>query len=337
MNLITENIFEKLENAFKRAKRSITIISPYVKEKPVQRLISLLENNNLELKFLTLTPGEEYFNGATDLNAIMALKDFGFEIKMLPLLHAKIYIIDNKTLMLGSANFTNRGLGLGKTQNEEIIIEKRATQDEIAAIKNHFWENEEVVSISEYEDFEEKIKKIKEMYSENYENTIEPFNREVRDEFKKEFPPKSPHVKLLNILKDRGIIQSYSHMEKGYYRYAYKINDNQIVKIMRSKEGTSNQAQGYEVFSYQITKKSAKLFKNRKYKALLLILEEPDRFVCLPTTFLLKNVLKNKPGKYDDYQFKIKRDEESLLLSTSRKQKDSHHIEKYQDKIYFKV
>ena len=126
-------------------------------------------------------------------------------------------------------------------------------------------------------------------------------------------------------------------MEKGYYKYAFKINDNQIVKIMRSIIGTSNQAKGYGVFSYQITKESAKLFKNRKYKALLLILEEPDRFVCLPTTFLLKNILKNKPGKYDDYQFKIKRDEESLLLSTSRKQKDCHNIEKYQDKIYFKV
>ena len=84
------------------------------------RLISLLKNKNLYLKFLTLTPGEEYITGATDLNAIMALQDFGFEVRMLPFLHAKIYIIDNKTLMLGSANFTNRGLGLGKTQNREI-------------------------------------------------------------------------------------------------------------------------------------------------------------------------------------------------------------------------
>ncbi|MEQ6378593.1 hypothetical protein RZN25_17445 [Bacillaceae bacterium S4-13-56] len=128
-------------------------------------------------------------------------------------------------------------------------------------------------------------------------------------------------------------------MKNGYYKNAFKINDNQIVKVMRSKEGIANQTKDFETFNYQIGEKSAELLKNRSLKALVLILEEPDQFVCLPTSFILDKVLrKSYQGKNKDYQFKIKRDEQQLLLTVKgRNATQKSDIKKYEGDIHLRI
>ncbi|MDR7076104.1 phosphatidylserine/phosphatidylglycerophosphate/cardiolipin synthase-like enzyme [Neobacillus niacini] len=83
---------------------------------------------------------------------------------MLPFLHAKIYLIDEIRLFIGSANFTNRGLALAMEANKEIIIEKRANQEDLTLIMNDFWNHEEVLSIDYFKDFKEQIIKLQNKY-----------------------------------------------------------------------------------------------------------------------------------------------------------------------------
>lgn len=334
MRLIVDNLYEVLEMGVAAAKKSIMIISPYIKTKIANQIIELIGDKQLDLKLLTLSPGEEYITGATDVDAIIAFKNHGFEIRMLPSLHAKVYLIDEKILLLGSANFTNNGFGLAKRPNKEILFEKKVKNIEIDTIINELWNHEEVISIDRYKGFEEQARLIVQQYQDSLGKLL----HHIKQDFIIKFPHTTPHEQLLMILKENDNIKNYTHIKNGFLRHAYKINDKSIVKIMRSKEGIRNQAQGFNVFNYQITEKSAHLFIKRKVKALILILEEQNQFVCLPTTFLLKNVIQELHAvKSSGYQFKIKRKEGGLILSIKGKgPSKTYSIKHYEGKIGLK-
>lgn len=335
MELQTNKLYGVLQAAVSSANKSLLIISPYIKLNVAEKIIDLIKNKNVDLKLLTLPPGKEYVSGATDIEAIIALRNHGFVIKMLPSLHAKIYLIDDNHLLLGSANFTNKGLGCSDHPNKEILLEKKASKEEIDIITSELWNHEEVRMIEQYTDFEERVRAL----MAKYETSLKKQLTVINDEFIKEFGPFTPHEKLLKMLKDNNKINNYTQLKKGFFKHSFKINDNQNVKVMRSKEGATNQAKGFEVFSYQVTDKTADLFKNRKLKALILILEEPNQFVCLPTTFLLEKVFrKTYAGKYKDFQFKIRRNGSDLLLTIKGKGAvREHNIKQYEGKLTFKI
>ncbi|WP_077212424.1 phospholipase D-like domain-containing protein [Bacillus dakarensis] len=334
MNLLTEDLIEVITKSAEKAQKSIFIVSPYIKEQTAHEIIKVMGNKNLDLKLVTLPPGEEYITGATDLEAILALQENGFDIKMLPYLHAKVYMFDDKTLFLGSANFTNKGLGLAKDSNKEILIEKSVTKEEVHTIKSEFWESEEGRSITEYTGLEEQIRNIRDQFSELITD-LNKINRAIEEINQR----RSPHEELLNRLKDKAVISSYERLKSGFLKHVFKLNDKQIVKITRSKQGQTNQAKEFAVFSYQISKKSADLFRQRKVKALILILEDPDHFVCLPTSFIIDKVLrKSYEGKRKDFQFKIRRNSDQLLLTIKGKGRlREHQIKRYEGVLHFKV
>lgn len=335
MELQTNNLYGVLQAAVSSANKSLLIISPYIKLNVAEKIIDLVRGKDLDLKLLTLPPGEEYVSGATDLGAIIALRNHGFEIKMLPSLHAKIYLIDDNHLLLGSANFTNKGLGFGEDPNKEILLEKKASKAESDMITSEMWNHEEVRMIDQYTDFEERVRALMAKYETSLKKQLDL----IEDDFIKEFGPFTPHEKLLKMLKDNHKIKNYAHIKKGFYKHSFKINNNQNVKVMRSKEGATNQAKGFEVFSYQVTKNTAALYRDRKLKALILILEEPNQFVCLPTTFLLEKVFrKTYAGKYKDFQFKIRRNGSDLLLTIKgNRAVREHNIKQYEGKLTLKI
>lgn len=335
MNIYHEDLSEFVEAAVSSAKKSVLIVSPYIKSKIASKIINLVKSKGLNLQLLTLPPGEEYITGATDLNAILDLQNNGFEIRMLPFLHAKVYLVDGEVLLLGSANFTNKGMGLSVEPNKEILIEKKATEDELENIMNKLWNHEEHIRLNQYNDFETKARMLIDKYKELYQGEIQ----QIKKGFDTIFSTITPHERLLKTLQDGNQITSYSHITRGFLKHVYQINNNQILKITRSIKGSSNQAKGYEVFNYQITKKSAELFLERKVKALVLILEEPNQFVCLPTSFLIEKVFKKSyAGKNGDFQFKIKRNGNELILTvkgTGRPRR--HEIKHYEGKLHFRI
>ena len=114
-----DSFSEALLKEIKGCKSSITIISPYITKGAVNQLIKILPKKR-HCTVITQPPGMDYLTGAIEIDALIELKNNGFELFYLHHLHAKIYIIDKSIAYIGSANFTSNGWnGRGKGNVEE--------------------------------------------------------------------------------------------------------------------------------------------------------------------------------------------------------------------------
>ncbi|MDF2650076.1 MAG: hypothetical protein K0Q73_5881 [Paenibacillus sp.] len=78
----------------KRAEHEVFIVSPYVTKEVVAHFIKQNKKvSTLNLRFVTRPPGIDYVTGATDPEALLLLQQAGFKIRMLPKLHAKLYVL----------------------------------------------------------------------------------------------------------------------------------------------------------------------------------------------------------------------------------------------------
>lgn len=80
----------------------------------------------------------DFLKGASNLSAVEAALDSGYEVYMLNTLHAKIYQLDDKSIFTGSANFTSKGLSLCSTPNQEVAVEIPCNFENIAFIDKLF-------------------------------------------------------------------------------------------------------------------------------------------------------------------------------------------------------
>lgn len=95
--------------------RSCLICSPYITQPPVRALVKSLAERGLQdmvqVSVLTDVSLPNIVGGATDLSALLYLYDSlaHVQVTYLPRLHAKVFIADGETAVVGSANFTEGG------------------------------------------------------------------------------------------------------------------------------------------------------------------------------------------------------------------------------------
>tara|TARA_R110000744_G_scaffold135782_1_gene245375 strand:- start:2333 stop:3517 length:1185 start_codon:yes stop_codon:yes gene_type:complete len=90
-----------------QAKSSIWIFTPYL-DFTLNKLLSK-SLNDIEIVIITSLEGENPFLRGSQLKALKELISNGVVIKNLSGLHAKILLVDNNYISLGSQNFTSRG------------------------------------------------------------------------------------------------------------------------------------------------------------------------------------------------------------------------------------
>ncbi|MEQ6378643.1 phospholipase D-like domain-containing protein [Bacillaceae bacterium S4-13-56] len=118
-------------------------------------------------------------------------------------LHAKIYLFDEKTILVGSANFTNRGLGVNGEPNKEILIKRKVDKADANLIMDKFWNHEEEILFKDISDFQKKVEDISEKYPD-----IDVQIQNAQIDFKNTFLPKiTPHQKLMILMKAKGLIR----------------------------------------------------------------------------------------------------------------------------------
>ena len=114
-------LLSKVINFISNNDGNITIFSPYVSltaAKAVESSVKTAEIN-LFTRFYPML----FIDGSSDLEALDFLNSRGrVNIYMAPELHAKVYINNDKALV-GSANLTNKGLGLHSKPNLEFLLE----------------------------------------------------------------------------------------------------------------------------------------------------------------------------------------------------------------------
>lgn len=111
-------------NLLEECDVSIRIISPFIGYKTAESLANFLENSDVNCTIITRFYRDDFINGVSSLTGLERLMKSGAQIYALQELHTKLYIFDDQSVIMGSANFTMRGFyknhEFGVYMNDEI-------------------------------------------------------------------------------------------------------------------------------------------------------------------------------------------------------------------------
>jgi hypothetical protein len=115
MKLIQRDLSIRLRDLFRQAERDVLISSPYVGKEGVQLAVDNFPpgyQRDGRLVFLTDLSSRNIYQSATDPSALLSLCEqvSGAMVQHLPRLHAKVYVADNKSAIVTSANCAAGGL-----------------------------------------------------------------------------------------------------------------------------------------------------------------------------------------------------------------------------------
>lgn len=91
------------------SKKSIKITSPFVKENVCNELLSV-KNKNTKLELITSFKLMNIHSGSLDLSGLENIIKNNGTVKNFSKLHSKIYLFDDKKVIISSGNLTNGGL-----------------------------------------------------------------------------------------------------------------------------------------------------------------------------------------------------------------------------------
>jgi hypothetical protein len=111
VNFLNENIGKEYLFLLESTSKSIYIMSPFISFSTANQLSTWLEetSDNIVCKIITRFNREEFIQGANSLKGIERLFEAGVELYALQHLHSKLYLFDNSSCIMGSANFTLSG------------------------------------------------------------------------------------------------------------------------------------------------------------------------------------------------------------------------------------
>lgn len=121
MSLIfSEELFDLIEEELSRASESIQLITAFCKKSQLIALDNCVSRAISDKKLMVRFQLGDLLSGSTDFDVLETAIKRGWKAYIRFDLHAKTYIFDGMRAVVGSANTTARGLGVGKNANLEI-------------------------------------------------------------------------------------------------------------------------------------------------------------------------------------------------------------------------
>ncbi len=173
------DLFEKWKNLVGKAEYSIEIFTPYL-DYTINALLANIPERII-VTIITALEGDNLFQRGYQLKSLKEAINNGILVKNLNGLHAKILVVDNDFISLGSQNFTNRGR---KNKEAGMISEASFKDSKLIATLNDW--NKESKNISSdlveelliyLEEKEDEISKIKKKFDQSIEKIISNFNQ----------------------------------------------------------------------------------------------------------------------------------------------------------------
>lgn len=90
------------------ASKCLRIISPFVKEQVIRQIF--VRNPNIELELITRFNLSDFALGISDIQALQFAIYNGAKVYGLSMLHSKLYLFDNRKVIVSSANTTGGGM-----------------------------------------------------------------------------------------------------------------------------------------------------------------------------------------------------------------------------------
>ncbi|WP_028522591.1 phospholipase D-like domain-containing protein [Runella limosa] len=181
------DLFEKWVNLVGKAEYSIEVFTPYLD----YTIITLLESvpEQIRVTIVTALDGDSLFQRGHQLKSLKEAINKGIFVKNLNGLHAKILVVDNTFISLGSQNFTKRGR---KNKEAGMISEASFKNSKLITTLNNWKEESKIISTELIEELliylnknEEEISKIKKEFDLSVEKIISDYNqRELEKQIK---------------------------------------------------------------------------------------------------------------------------------------------------------
>ena len=146
------NIFKELE-LFSKSHSFEYIVSPYISLKPCKHFI----DQGCRPKVITTFDFQAFLDQGSDINAICWLLQHGIDVFSVSKLHAKIYYCAECSLA-GSANFTNRGIGMpGCEPNKEFLAKISSSDYQLSSFIDDLLVHSDVVTVDLALDMRDQI------------------------------------------------------------------------------------------------------------------------------------------------------------------------------------
>ena len=180
--LNTETFRNLLGNALENSTKSVIILSAYVKAIGVKWLKEKIGEKDIKCTIVARWDKGDLAQGSSDLECYYLAKENGWTFKVLKDLHAKVMLVDDDILFVGSPNLTGRGMSLVPVANQEIGIKVQALEEDLKII-NQLIDDAALVNdaiIKELEEWKKNLPKIE-------KPKIPNFPQIVNDSFKEKF------------------------------------------------------------------------------------------------------------------------------------------------------
>jgi len=142
MLLFSADFTEELTSAIKSSSDELIICSAFVKEKAINHLLKNIPSH-VSVTIVARWAKQDLTLGASDLEVYKWCQNNGYRFGINSNLHAKLYLVDQSLIFLGSANLTHRGLSISGVGNVEIGTRLDPSATDIEKFKS-FIDNEVV-------------------------------------------------------------------------------------------------------------------------------------------------------------------------------------------------
>lgn len=309
------NFWEEQLEPKMRAAKELIIISPYVKEKMLKKLESHIEER-LEVLFITSDNFENAAANSLDISSLFEMSNRfrpKFKLYFHPKLHAKCYIFDRTSCYIGSANFTESGLGFSNSPNYEsmVFIPKLShrTKDDIENLIEHSDFLKDEIKPKDFKTISTGQKKI-EAKNKEIKSKAESFGSLIKKILDTKIQPGerevvSPHQ--LNSLKKIFVsgfepkVSSLGSNLRHFYQLSSESNDSIInVKIKLNQTGTQDDK---NLFYFSIKKETQRAIRRYSNLYVLNIIERKEftRKILIPLHILEKILWYNSKDQNTDY------------------------------------
>ena len=135
--LFERELISNFEQRLSSASKSVLVLSAFVKIVALENLLKFHKKKKLDITIVARWKLQDLLTNASDLSVYEFAQNNGWKFAINTNMHYKIYLIDDASLFIGSANLTQKGLHIGINGNDEASVEITPTSIDIAKLRQY--------------------------------------------------------------------------------------------------------------------------------------------------------------------------------------------------------
>lgn len=135
--LVSSEILESIKHELENANDSVRIITAYCKLDSIKKLAFSISERVEDKRIMIRFRLDDLLKKSTDFDVLKYCLDTEWQVFLHFNLHAKTYVVDDKRVIVGSANLTGRGL-TGDNGNSEIATLSEIEEKDLKKIEAMF-------------------------------------------------------------------------------------------------------------------------------------------------------------------------------------------------------